>query len=201
MKTLNRRQKRALDKKNKTSLPYSVSTRKLKRIEEEQCYVGSEPIRTQIELEGFPFQAILDSGSTLNIINEDIWKQLNRQCPQLHLQPDLTIIEGLAGKANNMGKVKLNIAIGSMQKNLDFLIVRHTRVLVLLGVPALKAFELILDFKNELLNIPNASYSQKFTSLNRLDEQLPLSTLPMNISLSIERLKSRRLKHSMKKLC
>ena len=44
---------------------------KNKRAIEEECYVGSEPVCTQVLLEGFPCQSILDSASTVNIINEE----------------------------------------------------------------------------------------------------------------------------------
>ena len=81
--SLNRRQRRTQEKlsqiislkksNNKTLIsPLSVFKRKRKeRIQREEIfYTGETPIRSNILLEKQPLQAILDSGSSLNIINE-----------------------------------------------------------------------------------------------------------------------------------
>ena len=78
--------------------PLSVFKRKRKeRIQREEIfYTGETPIRSNILLEKQPLQAILDSGSSLNIINEVLWKRLKSQNPSLIHHEDSTIIEGLS---------------------------------------------------------------------------------------------------------
>ena len=71
----------------------------------------------------------------------------NNSCT-LSFNQTLLSSKDLPEKLKNLGKVKLNMTIGPVVHRLDFLVVRQTRVLLLLGVPALKKFELVLDFRH-----------------------------------------------------
>ena len=150
-----------------------------KRIEEE-IYIGSDPIRTQIYLQGISCQAILDSGSSLNIINEELWKNLSHLLPHLTMRHDPTLIEGIAGRAQNLGLAILQVQIGPISQPFEFLIVRNPRVFVLLGVPVLKSLGASLDFREEVIRVQE--YVQPFVSMDRLDEQqfiCPTSRIPL----------------------
>ena len=99
--------------------------------------------------------------------------------PQLQLYNDSVVIEGLSGKANNLGKVTLSIQIGPTSAKYEFHVVRNTRIFVLLGVPILKTLGIVLDFKECLLKL--YQHSQPFTSLSRLDEQQLLTPVRRTI--------------------
>ena len=117
--------------------------------------------------------AILDSGSSINIINEETWKVLLSLHSILHLAPNTTSIEGIAGKTTTLGAANLQIKIGPIQHTLQFQVVQNARIFLLLGVPALKSFGVSLDFKEELLKMEG--HQQSFTTLSRLDEQQLIS--------------------------
>jgi len=171
-----RRQKRALAKLSKipriqnkifvspSPLPLSQKKRE-ERKKTEQSYVGHSPIRSNIFLEKLPFKAIIDSGSSLNIINEEIFKFIQKQSPHLQAEQDHTIIEGLSGSTTNLGKTILQIQIGPQISSVEFHILKNTRIFVLLGVPTLKLFGIKLDFQKETLEIGEDSekHTQLFT--------------------------------------
>jgi predicted aspartyl protease len=159
IKTIHKEKKKQLEKQQASQAQ-----------KEDKTYIGNSPVRTDILLNDIPTRAIIDSGSSLNIISQEIFSKLQRVDPTLELEPNPTIIHGLSGVSTNVGEVTLRIQIGSVETKVAFLVIKKTRVSVLLGVPTLHLLGITLEFATNKLIL--GEHQQPFTTLDRLDEQV-----------------------------
>ena len=92
---------------------------------------------------------MLDSGAQLELMREDVTKQLETKL-------DRTTTNGTnfnGGRIILIGEKELNVNFGGCKKKLTFHIVENMKFPIILGICAMRIFQMIWEFANNSVNI------------------------------------------------
>ena len=106
--------------------------------------------RIYINLEGRNVPAMLDSGAQLELIRKDV-------ADQLGIKFDKTITHGTnfnGGRINLIGEKELMVSIGNVKKSLKFHIVESMKFPVIIGILAMRRFEVTWEFSSNIISVP-----------------------------------------------
>jgi transposase InsO family protein/predicted aspartyl protease len=104
----------------------------------------------QIQVEGIQLNSLIDTGSAISGISGEMYSQLFSKIPLMPFERRVTTANNT--RLEVLGQIPLKITVGKTTKVCNILVVKNFRFAFLLGVDALKALDLTIDFNAECLH-------------------------------------------------
>ena len=93
---------------------------------------------------GTPVRALVDNGATINFIRNNVYGRLTAAPALRAYKGSLETADGRAVKVD--GWITTNLELGSIDDNIEALVVPELKAEVILGMRSLKEYECSLDF-------------------------------------------------------
>ena len=131
-------------------------------------------VEVDVKLNGIPLKSFVDSGSTLSVVSEKTFKQLNVQ-----LMPNTSItLDQISGQTKTSGCFTTDLQIGNQTKSVKLHVIKDCHYPLLLGMDLGKLFGLQLDLKHSKVSFPsNSSDNECATLTSKVTNKTELNSL------------------------